>query len=428
MTTGLSRRTFLRGAGVSMALPMLDAMLPRAVAKAAAAMGIAQTQRRMICICTGLGIHAGNLFPEQAGRDYKLTPYLQPLANHRNDFTILSGVSHPDVDGGHHSESSFLTTAPHPGSSNFRNTVSLDQVVAEKLGAVTRFPYLALATARSSLSVTRSGTQIPSDKRPSQLFKKLFLTGSDKEIQDQLRKLKEGQSIMDTVLDRTRSLQKDVGAADRQRLDEYFTSVREVEQRLNDAEAWATRPKPKVDVKPPTDIQNGADTVGRTRLMYDLIHLAIQTDSTRVITLSIDGMSSVPPIEGVTIDHHNLSHHGKDETKLAQLRIVELEQMKAFADLVAKLKQAREADGTLLDRTMVLYGSNLGNASSHDTKNMPILLAGGGFRHGQHLAFDTRANAPLGNVFVSMLQQMGIESDNFGTGRSTMRGLEPTTV
>lgn len=425
----LTRRTFLRGAGVAMSLPMLEAMLPGGVSSftsAAKAAGSAAPapHRRMVFICTTLGIHGPNFFPTNAGRDYALSPYLEPLKAMRDDFTVFSGVSHPDVDGGHNSEASYLTGAIHPGSSSFRNSVSVDQVVAEKIGSETRFPYLALGTARGSLSVTRSGTQIPSDKRPSTLFKKLFLTGTAKEVEDQVRKLKEGQSIMDLVLDQTKQLQGDVGARDRARLDEYFTSVREVEQRLTKAEEWSKKPKPKVEVKPPVDIVNGADIIGRTRLMYDLVHLALQTDSTRVITLAVDGMNAVPPIDGITIDHHNLSHHGKDPEKLDQLRVVEMQQMEAFRDLLAKLKATQEEADTLLDRTMVVYGSNLGNASSHDTKNMPLLIAGGGFQHGQHVAFDVNNNTPVCNLFVSMMQRMGLEEERFATSKGAMSGLE----
>ncbi|MEZ0265446.1 MAG: DUF1552 domain-containing protein [Phycisphaerae bacterium] len=414
----LTRRTFLRGAGVAMSLPLLGAMTP--VVRAASTAG----PRRMVCINTTLGLHGDNLFPQTAGRDYKLTPYLDAIAPFRDDFTVFSGVSHPDVDGGHHSESSYLTAAPHPGGGNFRNSVSLDQVVAEKIGSETRFPYLALATARGNMSVTRAGTAIPTDRRPSVLFRKLFLTGTAKEVEDSVRKLKEGQSVMDTVLAETKRLQRDVTADDRHRLDEYFTSVREVERRLTKSEEWSKRPKPQVDVPPPTDNNNGADIIGRTRLMYDMIFLALQTDSTRVITFSIDGANAVPPIDGVTIDHHNLSHHGKDPEKLAQLRVVELQQFLALRDLLSRLKQSQENGQSLLDRTMLMYGSNLGNASSHDTKNMPIVLAGGGFKHGQHLAFDRDRNYPLANLYVSILQRLGLEEATFSSGKGTMRGLE----
>jgi hypothetical protein len=216
-----------------------------------------------------------------------------------------------------------------------------------------------------------------------------------------------------------------LGAADRDKMDEYFTSVRELEQRLARAEEWSKKPKPKVDARPPQNVMNGADLVGKTRSLLDLTHLALQTDSTRLVTMLMLGTSLVPPIPGVSFGHHDLSHHGQDPAKIAQLRTVELEKMKALADFLKKLKATREDGGTLLDRTAVFFSSNLGNAATHAVRNLPVLLAGGGFRHGQHLAFDATNPPPLGNLFVSMLQRLGVPSDRFGTGTATLRGLEP---
>jgi len=416
----ISRRQFLRAAGVSLALPALDSSAP--FARAAAAGPI----RRMVCCCATLGIHAENLFPATTGRDFELTPYLEPLKEFRRGFTLFSGVSHPEVDGGHSSEASFLTAAPHPGASSFRNTISLDQFVLEKLPPATRFGSLVLNTGNggTGLSVSRSGVKVPADWRPSEVFKKLFVNGTPREVAQQGDRLRDGRSIMDTVAGDAKRLQSRVTARDREKLDEYFTTVREVEQRLKLAEDWAKKPKPQVSTPPPTDVQNAADFVARTRLMFDLAHLALQTDSTRVITLMIQGHNSVPPVQGITIDWHNLSHHGKDPEKLAQLRVIELEQMKLLAAFLAKLKSSKESVADLLENTMVLYGSNLGNASSHDTRNMPLLLAGGGFKHGQHLAGDQRNNTPAGQIFVAMLQRLGIETDNFASGRGRMKGLE----
>ena len=417
----VSRRSFLRAAGVTLALPVLESVAP--FARAAAARG---PIRRMVCCCTTLGIHAENLFPTKAGRDFELTPYLEPLKAMRGDFTVFSGVSHPEVDGGHSSEASFLSAAPHPGASSFRNTISLDQLVLEKLPPATRFGSLVLNTGQggNGLSVSRSGVKLPADYRPSEVFKKLFVNGTAREVAQQSDRLRDGQSIMDTVAGDAKRLQGRVTARDREKLDEYFTTVREVEQRLKLAEAWAKKPKPQVSVPPPTDVQNAYDFVARTRLMFDLAHLALRTDSTRVITLAIAGHNSVPPVQGVTIDWHNLSHHGKDPEKLAQLRIIELEQMKLLAEFLGKLRSSKEAGADLLANTMVLYGSNLGNASSHDTRNMPMLLAGGGFKHGQHLAFDEKNNTPVGQIYVAMLQRLGIETDTFASGKGRMKGLE----
>jgi hypothetical protein len=424
--TAVNRRQFLRAAGVALALPTLESIGAPAAAGPTQSVGVsaAGAPRRMLFVNTSLGLYGPNLFPTQAGRNYESTPYLDVIKAFRDDYTIFSGVSHPEVDGGHSSEASFLTAAPHPGSSSFRNTISVDQLAAEQLGATTRFPYLALATARQSLSVNRSGIRIPSESRPSQVFRKLFMNGTPQEVAREVERLKDGRSLLDTVRGQAKMLSGQVSAADRDRLDQYFTAVREVEQRLVGAEDWSNRPKPKVDVKPPNDIADRTDIIGRTRLMFDVIHLAFQTDSTRIVTLSIDGMNDVPPIKGVTIDHHNLSHHGKDPQKLAQLKIVETLEMEAFRDLLTRLKDVKETGGTLLDHTAIFYGSNLGNAASHDTRNMPVILAGGGFRHGQHLAFDSANNAPLPRVFVSMLQRFGIEVDTFASGKGRMTGLE----
>jgi hypothetical protein len=415
-----SRRFFLRGAGVALTLPLLDAMVPARASAAAA-----QPRRRMICINTSLGLHTPNLFPVQVGAKYEVTPYLESIKDFRDDFTVFSGLSHPEVDGGHPAELCYLTAAPHPRADNFKNTISLDQYAIERLGPDTRFGSLVLSSSSSrGLSFTRSGVPIPAEERPSRVFKNMFVDGSPKEIELQVQRLQQGQSIMDTVLDEARDFQKNLGRQDRQKLDEYFTSVREVEQRLLKAQDWARRPKPKVEAKPPTDIASDVEVPARVRLMIDLMHLAIQTDSTRYVTFALNGLNAVPVIQGVTQDWHNLSHHGQDPAKLAELRVIEAQQMKLFGELLTKLKSTREEGGTLLDHTIVLFGSNLGNASSHDNKNLPIIVAGGGFRHGQHLAFNPQKNPPLSNLYVQFLRRLGAEVDTFGSSTGTIPGFE----
>jgi hypothetical protein len=416
----LDRRHFLRAAGVSLALPWLDA-LARPGTRAAAA----GPPRRMVCVCTPLGLHAPDLFPRETGKDYRLTPYLDVLKDFRDDFTVVSGLSHPEVGSSHDSIYSFLTAAPHPEiRGGFRNSISLDQFAAAHVGGETRFPSLALSCEGFSLSWTRSGAIVPSDSFPSRVFARLFLEGRPDEVQAQVRRLRDGRSILDTVGGQARKMQPGLGAADRDKLDEYFTSVRELERGLAKSEEWSKRPKPRVNARPPQDIFNGADLVGRARLMFDLIHLALQTDSTRLITLLLLGTSLVPPIAGVSLGHHDLSHHGQDPSKIAQLRTIELEKMRALRGFLAKLKETREQGASLLDRTMVFFSSNLGNASSHSTRNLPVLMAGGGFRHGRHLAFDPNNPPPLANLYVSMLQRLGIRADRFASSTGTLRGLE----
>lgn len=417
----LDRRTFLRGAGVAMALPLLDVMTRRAAAATPV------VKRRMVCINTPLGVHPANFFPEKAGRDYELSPYLEVLKDFRDDFTVISGLSHPDVGPSHDSNQSFLTAAPHPEQrAGFRNSISLDQFAAEHIYGQTRFATLPLSCEGAGLAWTKSGAPVPTESWPSGVFAKLFMEGRPDEIEAQARRLADGQSVLDAVRDQAKKMQRDLGAGDREKLDEYFTSVRELEQRLAQAEAWSKRPKPKVDAKPPVNIQNSADLIGKTRLWFDLIHLALQTDSSRLVTLQLLGTSNVPPIQGVSQGHHDLSHHGKDPAKIAQLRILEVEKLKVLRDFLTQLKQTPEEGDSLLERTMVFFSSNLADASKHSVKNMPVLLAGGGFKHGQHLAFDQENNLPLCNLFVSMLQRMGIEADKFASSTGTLTGLEPS--
>lgn len=412
----INRRHFLRAAGVSVALPWLEFR--------AAAAPVA-LPRRMVCICTPLSLYPAAFFPTKAGKDYVLTPYLEVLKDYRDDFTVMSGLSHPEIENSHDSIFSFLTAAPHPERRvGFRNTISLDQFAAERIGTQTRFPSLALSGEGFSLSWTRSGALVPSEWSPSRTFAKLFIEGRPDEVAAQARRLRDGQSILDAVGDQAKSLKSTVGANDRDKLDEYFSSVRELEQRLAKSEEWAKKPKPKVDAKQPQDIPNPGDLIGRTRLLFDLTHLALQTDSTRLITILLAGASLVPPIPGVTMAHHDLSHHGQDPAKIDQLKKVEIAKLIVLRDLLGKLKQTKEADATLLDRTMVFFSSNLGNASNHSCKNLPVLLAGGGFKHGQHLAFDPKSGPPLCNLYVSMLQRMGIEADRFGSSTGTLSGLE----
>ena len=417
----MNRRTFLRGTGVALGLPMLNAMSSGSVARAA---DKPKDVRRMLAICAPLGIHTPYLFPDKAGKDYDVKPYLKPLQAQRDKFTVLSGLMHPDVDGGHSAEQSFLTGAAHPGQPSFKNTISVDQYAAERMGHETRVASLALSANHTGLSYTRSGVRIPPETRPSRLFATLFLEGTESEKKEQMRRIKDGQSIMDLVREQTKSVTNKLGKEDNQTLDQYFSSVRDVEHRLAKAEQWANRPKPKVDYKPPTDITDRANFTGRMQLMYDLIFLAFRTDSTRLITFCGAGGNEVVSLRGVDDGWHNLSHHGKDPKKIEQLAIIEQEEMRLFGELLKQLDDVREGEHTLLDQTAIMMGSNLGNASSHNNKNLPIVAAGGRFKHGQHLAFNPDDSPPLCNLLVSYLQHLGLETDEFSTGKGTLTGLD----
>lgn len=418
MQPPFSRRGFLRGTGVALALPLLEAN--RSSANAAES----TERRRLVAINVGLGLHGPNIVPQQSGHDYELSPYLKILESYRDAFTFISGVSHPEVGGGHYSGKSYLTAAKHPNSAGFQNSISLDQLAAEKLGTETRFASISLSSSGPGLSWSRAGVEVPSEVSPARLFQRLFLEGKPSEKAAQLQRLKDGRSVLDVVAGEAGRMRGRLSARDRRKVEQYFDAVREAENRLSKAQAWEDHPKPEVDVDPPRDESDRTKIVERSRLMYDMMHLALETDSTRFLTYYETGMNAVPSIPGVDTDYHMLSHHGKDPTKIEQLTIVESELIKAFGEFLGKLSKSQEDGFSLLDRTMVLFGSNLGNASSHDTRNMPILLAGGGFQHGQHLAFDPDHNYPLPKLYVSMLQRLGIETDSFGDCEGTMEGLE----
>ncbi len=409
----LSRRAMLRGAGITLGLPLLEAMTP-----ALAAVKESKQAKRFVGVSMSLGLHNPNLVPEGAGRDYKPSRYLKSIQDLRNDFTVVSGSSHPGVTGGHTAEGSIYSACPNARGATSRNTISLDQLMAKQLGHETRFPSLVLNTnSQTSPSYTENGSMIPAENSAMRLFTRLFVNDNPAEQKRQAELIRSGRSVMDIVGAEAKSVQRELGAGDRDKLDAWFTSVRDLEQRLALNEAWTHKPKPKVSLQPPTKIPRDNE-VAVDGIFLDIIHMALATDSTRFVTLHITG-NSVQGIEGVDESYHSLSHHGMDEEKLAQLAIVEQGVINQWGDFLRKLKTDK-----LLDETMVLLTSNLGNASAHDNKNMPVLFAGGGFKHGQHLAFDQKNNYPLPNLYLGALQRLGLEEDKFATSTGTMSGLE----
>jgi len=416
----IHRRQLLRASGVAVGLPFLESLNRGADAAEAER---AARAHRMVAINVGLGLHLPNIVPEKAGRDYRPSTYLEPLQPFRQQFTFISAASHPGVGGGHQSGKSFLTAAKHPGSAGFRNSISIDQLAAEQLGPATRFRSLSLSSSGPGLSWSRSGVEIPTETRPSKVFERLFLEGKPSEKAFQVQRLSDGRSVLDAVMGKAAAMQHRLSGQDRAKMDQLLTAVREAEIRVAKAERWATKPKPHVDAQPPRDETDRTKMLERLELMYDMMYLALETDSTRLITFCHTGMNAVPKIPGVNTDYHMLSHHGKNPEKLEQLTTVELGLMRQLARFLGRLNDSSQDGRSLLDDTMVLFGSNLGNASSHDTKNMPIILAGGGFRHGQHLAFDTSNNYELPKLYVSMLQQLGLEVDRFADSHGTMTGL-----
>ena len=409
----MNRRDFLLAAGACLALPALAREAEKLPPK------------RLFAIHVPLGMMPAYFFPK-AGETS--SPYLDLLADHRDQFTTFAGLSHPGVDGNHHAGQCFLSGASHPGQPTFRNSLSLDQLVAEKIGEDTRFGSLAVAVRQGehyadSVAVSRSGVILPAEASAEKLYRKLFVAGTPEEKAATMRRIAAGGSVLDLLLAKAKGLERSSDAQDRARLDQYFQSIRELETRLQRNLAWENRPKPKVDYPMPKDIADANEVVARSRLMFDLVRLALQTDSTRVVTLTLSTFSVVPHVPGVKNETHGLTHHGNEPDKIAELRRIEEAQLQVFGEMLAAFRDTRETGCNLLDRTQVLYGSCLGNANSHSNQNLPMILAGGGFRHGQHLSFDTVNNTPLANLYVSMLQGLGVEADKFATSTGTLRGL-----
>jgi hypothetical protein len=421
----LPRRSFLRAAGVSLALPLLDCMTPL-FAQAAA------PPRRMLIIANNLGVLPKFFFPQSAGKDYELSPYLTALANFRGDFTVFSGLSHPGVSGGHSADNCLLTAARGAFKAGFRNSISVDQFAAEKLGQVTRFPTFNLGVnidkGNRSLSWTRDGVLLPAEDSAPKLYERMFIQGDKNDVVQQLHRLESRGSILDTLMDETRRFSRSLGSDDKARLDQYVTSVREVEDRLQTARAWEMKPKPVATQPPPSDIQDKKLFFEKFDLMLSMAQLAFESDSTRIVTVMADAFVTpafkLDEKRSSTESYHGLSHHGQAEEKVQQLQEADRRQMALLNKLFSGLAERKENGERLLDRTMVLYGSSMGDANIHDNTNLPILLAGGEFKHGQHLAFRRDNNAPLCNLFVSMMQRLGIETDAFASSTGRLTGLE----
>lgn len=416
----LNRRTLLKGVGSVLALPQLNSMV-------SAADEGAESPRRMIAICNDLGFVPDLFFPAGEGATYTDSPYTEVLKEFRDQFTVFSGLSHPECVGGHQTDQCFLTGARHPRKPGFKNTISVDQVAATELGITTRFPSLSLRVGPGSrsLSYSANGVRIPAEESPSQLYQKLFVQGSPEEVERQVTRLRDGQSLMDSFSDRVRSLEAKVGAQDKERLEQYFTAFREMEHRLNESAEWETNPKPKVEGKMPKDERKGEALIARTRLMHDLAKMAVETDSTRIITI-ITTQQFNPKVDlpGVELAHHALTHQQALDESREQLAIIEKAQLLEYSRLLADLQKSKEGKANLLDQTMVLLGSNLGNANNHSNVNLPTILAGGGFKHGQHLNCDQKGETPLANLYVSMLQRLGLSTDRFSTSTGALQGLE----
>lgn len=420
--THLDRRTLLKAGAVAIALPLLDAMVPRAVGAEARDKATALAPRRMVLIHRPLGTYHPFLVPEKTGLEYEATRLLKKIDQHRGRFTIFSGMGHVGYPNSHGTEPAIFTGVRDFNEKDLHNSISLDQVVAKRIGDQTRFPHLVLHNVWSqSLSWNEKGVPTPHETELAPLFRRMFIDGTPDEVKREIKRLQYGKSILDDVRGQFASLAKDVGASDRQRLDVLATSIREAEGHLSQDEAWAARPKPVVPAKP-GDFEVNDNWVTAQQKWLTLMHLALQTDSTRVIVIALNEHNSANQPD-LSIQHHDASHHGKDPAKIEQLARYEEKDFATVGEFLDKLAASDEGGESLLDKTQVLFTSNLGDASAHSSSNLPVLLAGGGYQHRGHVAFDLEKNKPLSNLYVRMLRQMGIEADSFGSSTGVLGEL-----
>jgi hypothetical protein len=419
----LDRRQLLGGTGAAIALPFLESLT--APKKLLAAGDSAKKPMRMVCVGLEYGLYPNDFFPKETGRDYQLPRLLSPLAGLKDDYTVFSDLDHPGVAGGHQATHAFLSgVKSDQAKQQSEGNVTVDQRASEFVGAETRYPSMQVGIGGGSVSWTRNGVEIPPITRLQTMFDALFLETPQSKRKRQENSFAINRSILDVVGEDAAALKNRISGGDLAKLDEYFTSIREVEKRLEQSEAWLNQPKPKSNYKLPKQLPTSFTE--EVALFYDLMKLALQTDSTRVISMAIHGWQGDSGLTGVAKGYHDLSHHGRDESKLQQLAIIEQFHTSQLARFLNDLKSSQVADdASLLDRTMVLFGSGLGNASSHSNRKLPLILAGGGFQHGQHKAYPAGGGpqTPACNLYLSMLQRFGVETDRFGTSTGTLEGL-----
>lgn len=407
----LNRRRFLQGTGIALSLPAFESL-------AAGAATDDESPRRLVCVGNHLGFYPGNFFPREAGKDYVPTSTLKPLESHRDDLTVFSHLDH-GLNGGHKGVQGFLNSIKKEEAAGFpEKNISLDQVAAEHVGSSTRFPSINTGINKGTdMCWTRAGVHVPPVNNPATLFKGLFVDSSESERDAERLRLKHRASVLDALRDSASALNRTLNAADRDKLDQYLTSVRDVERRLQMSKEWINRPKPK---SPIDEVQNEErQHIDEVALFYDLMALALQTDSTRVATLETGlGFRTAELDLG---SYHGLSHYSKSPERIGQLQVVEAFLTSKLSDFISRLKAAK-----IFDSTLIVFGSGMSDGSIHSNRNLPVLLAGGGLKHQGHVVCpaEQHKRVPLSNLWLSVLQWFGTERDRFGRSTGTFSSME----
>ena len=409
--THLNRRRFLQGTSIALSLPVLESLAADTAADG-------PSPRRLVCVGNHLGFYPGNFFPKVAGKDYKLTSTLKPLEKHRDGVTVFSHLDH-GLNGGHKAVQGFLTGIKKEEATGFpEKNISLDQAAAEHVGSATRFPSINTGIVDGTdMCWTRAGVHVPPVNNPATLFRGLFVNSPQQERQAERTRLKHRGSVLDALSDSANALQRTLNVADRNKLEQYLTSVRDVERRLQMSQEWLDRPKPRSPLDEVLDEER--QHIDEVALFYDLMALALQTDSTRVATLET-GMG----FRTAELDlggYHSLSHHGKSADRIGQLQIVEAFLTSKLSDFISRLKEAQ-----IFDHTLIVFGSGMSDASIHSNRDLPVLLAGGGLKHQGHVVCAPEASqrVPLSNLWLSVLRWFGAESDRFGRSTGTFSPME----
>lgn len=418
------RRFLLRSAGAALALPGLNSLMAKtadSLATVQATRGAGIGAKRFVGIGNLLGFQTKSFFPETVGKGYETTELLRPLEGLRDKMTVYEGLDH-GVKGGHFAVHSFLSGILHSESKGREDgNVTLDQYLADDLGKQTRFPSLTVGSESGlhggcQLSWTRSGVRVPPITNPEELFDRLFTTESRQRQKEMVKENGLQSSILDAIHEEAKGLAKKVNREDQEKLDEYFTSIRDVEKRLELRRKWADQPKPEAPFARPVNV----NTVLDLPVLYELIALALQTDSTRIATLEIGG-DFFPQHLGIKKAYHALSHHGNRQGSIADLLTLEAYQIEHYGKFLSKLSSIQDGEGTLLDSTSVVFGSGMSDANTHRNSSLPILLAGGGYRHGEFKKVASKGvkKVPLCNLFVEIAQRMGAETESFGNSTGT---------
>ena len=408
------RRQFLKAAGVAVALPYLES-------HAASDPSGGGKRMRLVCISSALGMNPEAFFPESFDRGYALPPTLKSLTPLRDDFTVFSHMDHPGIYTKHGAMNSLLSGVDAKQAGPGEN-ISVDQVAASHVGYQTRFPSVHISLGGSQgMSWTESGIKVREESDPLDLFRELFV--NDPEAARKARKadLEQQASVLDLVRGQAKRLESSINASDRAKLDEYLTAIRESESKIQGMQRWQNVPKPNVQFDETVHAHGSMDYATLSPLMFDLLYLAIQSDSSRVFTAGFGMHNHVIELDGVSIGYHGLTHHGRLPEKLRQLRIIDAFYIEQMARFMTKLKSTNTERGNLLDETMVFFGSGLGDASRHSNRDLPLILAGGGFQHGSHIDAMQKSGhqTPLNNLFTTMLQHFGVEIDRFNNATGT---------